>query len=190
MLTIQEIILIFAAIGVLGGWAVGRVVVRLAARGRGGLRSEEANHRIRALEADLRVAQRKAEEAELALERHREESEALRREMEAKGGDLEERNQEIERLRRSLADECAKTQALRGELVNRAEETIRASVRVKDAETELSVARAGSDAVADQIQRLAAEREELTGRLQQLQSELTSRSAKVTRLPLRDPKER
>lgn len=39
MLTIQEIILIFAVIGVLGGWAVGRVVVRLAARGRCGVRS-------------------------------------------------------------------------------------------------------------------------------------------------------
>lgn len=190
MLTIQEIILIFVAIGVLGGWAVGRVVVRLAGKGRGSVRTEEANHRIRALEADLRVAQRKAEEAELALERHREESDVLRREMEMRNAELTGRDQEIEQLRKGLADECAKTQALRGELVSRAEETIRASVRVKDAETELSVARAGSDAVLEQIQRLAAEREELTGRLQQLQTELTGRRPKVTRLPLRDPKER
>ena len=65
-------------------------------------------------------------------------------------------------------------------------------MRVKDAETELSVARAGSDAVLDQIQRLAAEREELTGRLRALQAEVTGRprGPKVTRLPLRDPKDR
>ena len=105
---------------------------------------------------------------------------------------LAERDQKIERLRESLHDECAKTQGLRHELTNRAEETIRASVRVKDAETELSVARAGSDAVLEQIQRLAAEREELTGRLRALQAEATSRGhkPKVTHLPLRDPKDR
>jgi chromosome segregation ATPase len=190
MLTIQEIVLIFAVIGVLGGWAVGRVGAWLTGKGRGEARSEDTNHRIRALEADLRVAQRKAEEAELALERHREESDKLRQEMGAKSDDVTQRDAEIERLRKQLADECTKTQALRSELVNRAEETIRASVRVKDAETELSVARAGSDAVLDQIQRLAAEREELTGRLQQLQMEMTGRAPKVTRLPLRDPKDR
>ena len=193
MLTIQEILLIFGVIGLLGGWAVGRVVSWLSnRRGTEPRAGEGANHRIRALEADLRVAQRKAEEAELALERNREEAEALRSDLQARSRELAERDGELERMRHSLADECAKTQSLRQELTNRAEETIRAGVRVRDAETELSVARAGSDAVLEQIQRLAAEREELTGRLRALQAEVTavSRSPKVTRLPLRDPKER
>ena len=158
-----------------------------------GSRGDKAQHRIRALEADLRIAQRKAEEAELALERHREETDAVRQEL---AGDAEMRwrsaTSEVARLRQSLSDECAKTQSLRLELTDRAEQTIRASVRVKDAETELSVARAGSDAVLDQIQRLAAEREELTGRLRALQAEVTVRIPlpKVTRLPVRDPKDR
>lgn len=196
MLTIQEIILIFALIGVLGGWAMGRIGSWFGNRNKeeakGGDGSGNVHHRIRALEADLRIAQRKAEEAELALERHREETDALRRDMEAKGTTLTEREEEIRRLRQSLSDECTKTQNLRQELTNRAEETIRASVRVKDAETELSVARAGSDQVLEQIQRLAAEREELTGRLRALQSEVAGRprQPKVTRLPFRDPKDR
>lgn len=192
MLTIQEIVLIFALIGVLGGWALGRIGSWFSNRKADEPKGDGVNHRIRALEADMRVAQRKAEEAELALERHREETDALRQEIRAKSDALTEREEEVKRLRQSLTDECGKTQGLRQELTNRAEETIRASVRVKDAETELSVARAGSDAVLDQIQRLAAEREELTGRLRALQAESAGRShgPKVTRLPLRDPKDR
>lgn len=193
MLTIQEILLIFAVIGLLGGWAVGRIVSWLSTRrGAAATVGPTGQHRIRGLEADLRVSQRKSAEAELALERTREESDALRRDLEARAAELAERDREIEQLRQNLRDECTKTANLRLELTDRAEQTIRASVRIKDAETELSVARAGSDAVLDQIQRLAAEREELTGRLRALQAEVTSvsRSPKVTRLPLRDPKDR
>ncbi len=192
MLTIQEIVLSFALIGVLGGWAMGRMGSWFGNRKAGGPRGETVDHRIRALEADMRIAQRKAEEAELALERHREESDAIGQQLRAKSDKLAEHEGEVKRLRQSLADECTKTQRLRQELTNRAEETIRASVRVKDAETELSVARAGSDAVLDQIQRLAAEREELTGRLRILQAEAEARplAANVARLPLRQPRDR
>ena len=190
MLTIQELILIFALIGVLGGWAMGRVGSwlgdRYGVRGR-----EDIDHRIRGLEAELRVAQRKAEEAELAIERGREESQALQTQAAADSAALLEKVAELEQLQKRLADECTKTQALRQELIDRTEETIRASVRMKEAETELSVARAGSEAVLEQVQKLAAEREELTGRLRALQSAAVGQSAgKVARLPLRDPTDR
>ncbi len=186
MLTIQELILIFALIGVLGGWAMGRIGTWFAGRQAGG-RPQEINHRIRALEADLRVAQRKAEEAELAIERSREETEQLKAQTQSNAAALLERDHEMEHLRKRLADECAKTQALREELVARAEETIRANVRVKEAETELSVARAGSEAVLEQVQRLAAEREELTGKLRVLQAEAAGGPrGKISRLPMRD----
>jgi chromosome segregation ATPase len=189
MLTIQEIILIFALIGVLGGWALGRLGSRWASREAN--RPGDSDHRIRALEAELRVAQRKAEETELTLERNREEIEAVRAEARAAADSCAERDGELQALRKRLADECAKTQTLRVELTERAEETIRASVRVKEAETELSVARAGSDAVLEEIRRLAAEREELTDRLRVLQAESNPRAgATVTRLHRRDPTER
>lgn len=194
MLTLQEILLIFGVIGLLGGWAVGRVGSWFGNRGREDQRGgDKSDQRIRSLEADLRVAQRKAEQTELALERHREESDALRRELELKTGGLEQREAEATKLRQSLTDECAKTAGLRMELAERAEQTIRASVRVKDAETELSVARAGSDAVLDEIRRVAAERDDLTGKLQALREEVMGavvRPSKVTRLPVRDPKDR
>lgn len=188
MLTIQEIILIFVLIALLGGWAMGRIGAWMGARGAGA--SEDAHHRIRALEADLRVAQRKAEEAELVIERNREETEGLQAQAKADAEAIAERDRDLLQLQKRLSDECNKTNNLRLELTNRAEETIRASVRVKEAETELSVARAGSDAVLDQIRQLAAEREELTGRLKTLQAEAAGRPSKVTRLPLREPPER
>lgn len=193
MLTIQEILLIFGVIGLLGGWAVGRVGSWASHRRAGGeAGGDKLAHRIRALEADLRVAQRKAQEAELALERMREETGELRRVVQARDEELAARDGELGQLRQNLSDECAKTASLRQELTHRVEETIRASVRIKDAETELSVARAGSDAVLEQIHRLAAEREELTGKLRALQAEATGahRQSNVTRLPLRDPKDR
>lgn len=193
MLTIQEIVLIFALIGVLGGWAVGRVGAWIGnRRAPVGAKDAEAAHRGRALEAELRVYQRKAEESELALEREREVVVGLKAELVKAHETLAGHDGELAKLRRSLSEECNKTQALRQELTDRAEETIRASVRVKDAETELGVARAGSDAVLEQVQALAAEREELTNRLRALQSELSSRgiTPKVTPFPARGPRER
>lgn len=190
MLTIQEIVLAFALIGVLGGWILGRIGSwlgqRRATAGRG--RQADANHRTRSLEADLRVAQRKAEEAELALERQREQHEAVMRELNDKRGLLAARDAEVAQLRESLTSECSKTQGLRAELTTRAEENVRARMRVKEAETELSVARAGADAAVEQVQQLAAERKELTGKLRALQSDASIRTLapKVTRLQARD----
>lgn len=187
-MTIQELILIFALIGILGGWVLGRIGSWLDARRSG--RSEAVERQVRGLEAELRVAQRKAEEAELAIERGREELDQLRAQADAHAAALLGREHEMELLKKRLADECGKTNSLREELVERATETIRASARIKEAETELSVAQAGSEAVLDQVQKLAAEREELTGRLRVLQAELSSQPGKIARLPLRDPRER
>lgn len=192
MLTIQEIILLFALIGVLGGWALGRFGGwwdnRRAAAG-----APSVDHRIRALEAELRIAQRKAEEAEADAQRHREELEALRAEVDSTRAAFVEADAELRQARQQLSEECSKTQSLRVELSERVEETIRARVLAREMETELSVARAGSDAVLDQVRALAAEREELTGRLRTLQLQSESGrlpAAKVARLPVRDPTER
>jgi len=181
----EQILLAVAAIGVLGGWLAGRVAAWIGQR-----RSDrvgKAAHHARSLEAELRVAQRKAEEAELALELHREEYEALRQRMAEQAAEHDAREGQLARLQKELAEECAKTQALRAELLARVEESVRASVRAKDAETELSVARAGADAVVEQVHRLAAERERLSQQLESLEMRLSGRHPKVTPLPARDP---
>lgn len=192
MLNNEELLLLGGLVGLFAGWVVGRIAAWLRNRRAGAHPTEELNRRIRSLEADLRVAQRKAEEAELALEKGREESDVLRRDLQARNERLAEHERDLQRLRMRLGEECSKTHNLRQELTAKAEETIRATVRVRDAENELSVARAGSDAVMEEVRRLAAEREQLTGRLRSLQAELTSvgQAPKVARLPLRESKER
>jgi chromosome segregation ATPase len=176
MLTIDTSLLIYALGGVLGGVVLARIGAALTRR-KVDTHREDTDHRIRALDAEMRILQKKAQEAELALERHREESDGLRKAVHTSTATLAERDSELKRLRHSLTEECGKTATLRHELSARVEETVRARARIKDAETELSVARAGSDQVLEQVQRLAAEREELTGRLRVLQAEASGRGA-------------
>jgi chromosome segregation ATPase len=174
-------------LGVGLGWAVTRTAVRFQGRPTK-TRDQELNFRVRSLEADLRLAQRKAEELTEKLEAERAEIAVRRKELEAGEARLRERDTEVAELRKTLASECNKTNALRMELTDRATETIRAQVRLKEVETELSVTHAGSTAVADEIQRLAAERDELTGKVKTLQQELSVRSSgsNVSPFPSRD----
>lgn len=192
MLTLQEVLLILAFAAVVG---VG-VLLRLGARKRAEApsesgRHEDLNHRVRALEADLRIAQRKAQEAELAVERQREELDELRSTLKTREETLAEQKATLDEIEQQFAKECSKTQTLRKELTERATESVKATVRVKDAETELSVLKAGSDAVLDQMLQLAAEREELTGRIEAMKAESGNRPiATVSRLPVRDSRDR
>ena len=174
-------------VGVLLGWAVARVAIRFSGRPTK-TRDQEMNYRVRALETDLRLAQRKAEELTAKLEAERTDIAARRQELEEGESKLRDREQEVAQLKKLVADECNKTNSLRLELTDRAQETIRAQVRLKEIETELSVTQAGSTAVADEINRLAAERDELTGRLKAVQQELSVRASgsNVSPFPTRD----
>ncbi len=69
---------------------------------------------------------------------------------------------ESDELRHENKSSVAKMRELRVELQDRATQTIREHMRAEEAETELQVARAGSDAVLSEISRLQAERERLT----------------------------
>lgn len=164
--------------GVVVGWVLARLVTRFTPRPAASrTRDQELNYRVRALETDLRISQRKAEELTAKLEKEREDIAVRREELENSLALARERDEQVAQLRKTLKDECSKTQELRVELTNRAEQTIRAQVKMKDMETELSVAQAGSTAVADEINRLAQERDELTGRIQALQEEIAIRAS-------------
>jgi len=192
MLSLQEILALVGVIGVLGGWGVARAASWLMARRASRRERDHVPHMVRSLEADLRVAQRRAEDAEAELARQREQAETFSKDLASRDEKLAEQEALLRRLRKSLTEECAKTQNLRHELSAKVEETIRATVRVRDAETELSVMRAGSEAVADEVKRLMAEREELTGRLGRTQAAASGAArpaASVARLPLREPRE-
>jgi chromosome segregation ATPase len=132
-----------------------------------------SEHKIRALEADLRLSLKAREKAECGLATVRAELEPMTEEAKIFSKTLEGRDARLAEVKQGLAEECAKTAKLRKELTGRAEETIRAKAQIRNIETELDVAQAGSDVVAEQFRSLAAEREDLTDRLQALKQEMS-----------------
>lgn len=125
----------------------------------------ESEHRIRALEADLRIAQKNTEELQAKVVSIQQELMLVNEESVVLRKTLERRDTELAEMKKVLTEECKKTVELRKELTGRAEETIRARVQIKNIETELDVAQAGSEVVAEQLQRLTEQREDLTDRL-------------------------
>lgn len=142
-----EILLYIAAGSFLTGWLVAKVAAYFGNKFKARAR-DPRDDRIRALDAELRVAQGNVKKAEARLEQ---ELKALKEEQEH----LAERDQEIEnltgtvtKLKSDLKESVIKTRELREELQERAAENIRSEVRIRDIETELSVARASTDLIS------------------------------------------
>jgi len=156
--------LIFGAVAFIVGWILSKFV--------GSFRSKDAaidtpnEHRhIRSLEASLRVAQKKADEMSEQFESTCVDFSALKEEHERLESEVEERETALTDAQKAIRDEAAKVRELRRELTTRAEAKIRAEAKAKEAETELSVLHAGSSAMQDEVDRLAAEHENLTSKL-------------------------
>ena len=184
MFNIAEMPVILGVIGFLAALVVMRVGVSIAGRlsGKGrnaavaGSPEGEQGHTLRSLEAELRVARKKAEMAEQGLEDTHEEMAELRAENERLQKKLAKKDEELAKAEQTLKDEITKTVALRHRLTDQAEETIRARVKARDIETELSIRQAGSNLDDDALEQIAAEHEELTGRLLALQEKISEHS--------------
>ncbi len=140
--------LIYVAAGAfLLGWLVGKVGAyfgnKFSARNR-----DPRDDRIRSMVAELRIARTDADKAKAELE---EQSKTLKEEEEtvvARDKLIREQVEFISRLRADLKESVLKTRELRMELTDRAAENIRSEVRLRDVETELSVAQASTDMIA------------------------------------------
>ena len=140
--------LIYVAAGAfLLGWVVGKIAAyfgnRFAARDR-----DPRDDKIRSMNADLRVAQTDADKAKTKLEQ---ESRVLKEEQEvlqARDKTVEEQYAVIKKLKMDLKESVMKTNELREELSDRATENIKSEVKLRDVETELSIARASTDLIA------------------------------------------
>lgn len=140
--------LIYVAAGAfLLGWLVGKVGAyfgnKFSARNR-----DPRDDRIRSMVAELRIAQTDADKAKAELE---EQSKTLKEEEEtvvARDKLISEQVEIISRLRADLKESVLKTRELRLELTDRAAENIKSEVRLRDVETELSVAQASTDMLA------------------------------------------
>lgn len=129
------------------GWLVGKIGAYLGAQFQSRKR-DPRDDRIRNLDAELRIAQTDAEKT-------KEEAVALtvdlteeRERVERREQVIVEQKQVIAELRSDLKGSVLKTRELRADLSNRAAESVKSEVKLRDVETELSVAQASTDMIA------------------------------------------
>jgi chromosome segregation ATPase len=141
----KELILVTVGAFVLG-WILSYISSRISAAR--STRRDPRDTRIRALEAELRIANSERQQFGEKLEvvtRQLEESVAS---IEKRDNVISHQQSRVEELKRDLKESVGKTRELRQELTQRAEETVRSEVKIREIETELSVAQASTDMIA------------------------------------------
>jgi len=167
----------YVAIALAAGFAAGAVLSRLLASvgsRSAGKRADDLNHRIRALDADLRVAQRRADELKAERDAVSEELGAANSELGTLREQASAHDAIVRKLKVNIQQECEKTSQLRMELAERAEEMVRTHVQLREAKTELGVTQAGASVDTDQIARLERERDEMSTKVEALKKQMAA----------------
>ncbi len=145
----QNLILIIAGAFLLG-WILSAINSRLGGSTRANKR-DPRDKKILSLEADHRVAKTE-------LDSLRENNEKLESELEESQEGLEKRDNviahqqiKLDETTKGLKISIRKTRELRAELSDRATENVRSEVKLREVETELSVAQASTDLIASGV---------------------------------------
>ncbi len=142
----QQLIL-YTAGAFLLGWLLSSISSRLGARHRA-KRRDPRDDRIRELEAELRIAKGNSSKSTSELERLEEQLKETTIGLERRDNVITEQQSRIEQIKTDLKDSVMKTRELRAELAQRATENVHAEAKIREVETELSVAQASSDLIA------------------------------------------
>ena len=159
--------LLLALVAFVLGWVAAKFAAYVGARA-ANLEIPTHDRTIRSLEADLRIARKDAFEATEKLSESTQTLDKMRMSADEMEQTIQYNQEELGTMRKAVKSESKKVVGLRRELTDRAEETIRANVVARDSETELSVLKAGAEAIFNDINSIEAEREELTNRLKAL----------------------
>jgi hypothetical protein len=140
--------LLYATVGAFVlGWVVAKIGSYFGKRVRTRKR-DPRDDRIRSLEAEHRVAKSDADKVREELATRDKDLAAAKQSMAEKDTALEQLQRDFVKARRDLKDSVKKTRELRGELADRATENLRSEVKLREVETELSVAQASTDMIA------------------------------------------
>lgn len=140
-------LIFFAAGAFLLGWVLASISSHLGARHRA-KRRDPRDDRIRGLEAELRIAKSQAGDAKTEVEKLEEELKDTTVGIERRDNVISEQQAKIEKVGQDLKDSVMKTRELRAELAERATENVHAEAKIREVETELSVAQASTDLIA------------------------------------------
>ncbi|MGB5512684.1 MAG: hypothetical protein WBM87_13320 [Woeseiaceae bacterium] len=130
-------------LGVLLAAGIGRVITqrRVAKR-------DPRDEQIRSLQAELRVARSEVERLKGEAEQHRLSLEDTTLNLRAQTSVVAGQKTEIDRLAYDLKSSVKKTRELRAELADRATQNVYAEAKIREVETELSVAQASAEMLA------------------------------------------
>ena len=142
----QNLILMTAGAFLLG-WLLSSISSSLGSKYKAKKR-DARDDRIRSLEADLRVARTDADKVQTNLDKLEEELKETREGIERRDNVITEQQSKLDRVSRDLKESVIKTRELRAELAERATENVHAEAKIREVETELSVAQASQDMLA------------------------------------------
>ena len=129
------------------GWLLSSISSSLGSKFKAKKR-DARDDRIRSLDANLRVAKTDAEKSRTNIEKLEEELKEIRSGIERRDIVITEQQSKIDRVSRDLKESVIKTRELRAEVADRATENVHAEAKIREVETELSVAQASHDMLA------------------------------------------
>ena len=132
------------------GWIIAKIGAALSRRFKAGKR-DPRDDRIRSMDAELRIAQGQVNKLKTALEEQEKQVAKIQKFVEDRDEEALKRTGVIEKLSSDLKESVQKTRELRTELTDRATENIKSEVKLREVETELSVAQASRDMISTGI---------------------------------------
>ena len=129
------------------GWLLSSLSSSLGSRAKARKR-DPRDDRIRSLEAEHRVAQTNAESLKETVVGLEKDLEDVSDGIEKRDNVITHQQEKIEKLTADLKESVMKTRELRAELSDRATESLKSEVKLREVETELEVAQASTDMIA------------------------------------------
>ncbi len=140
--------LIFMTAGAfLVGWLLSRLFSKSGSRNNS-LERDPRDFRIHELEAKLRIAESNSDKTLTDVEKLEEELKETTTDLERRVNVISEQQTKIETISKDLKGSVLKTRELRSELTDRATKSIHAEAKLREIETQLSVAQASTDMIA------------------------------------------
>jgi chromosome segregation ATPase len=140
--------LIFSVAGAfLLGWILATISNRANARLRAKKR-DPRDDRIRGLEAQLRIAQSESTDSRTNLQKLEDQLKETTIGLERRDNVITQQQSKLEKVSTDLKESVLKTRELRSELAERATQGVHAEAKIREVETELSVAQASTDMIA------------------------------------------
>lgn len=106
------------------------------------------DNRLRALDAEHRIAQADLAKTTKKFEALKKKLEDARDSIEKRDSMIRQQKLRFDGMKKDLTESVRKTRELRAELSDRATESVKSEVKLRDVETELSVAHASTDLIA------------------------------------------